>query len=261
MRSQNSKIKYLVLLCSSVFILLSGCTNWDVFLAPEGYPSDQEIYAGYYHTELGVSDAADVLTTIAKPEYELLSQSKSVVASAGQKEKGYKSWLTMVTFDEDELMAKRKYLFIIDDRPNILEEPRGNLSFDCQMVLESEVLDEPYANEKARRIAILKQVQEYTCEDISEVGSDNKTVKICGMLINQVLDAVLLKLDKSPVLAASLSDDSGVEFDHINLDKGRIQMLVEGDIVTVKIRTGSLARTMEAEKEQSKGEIESMVEP
>jgi hypothetical protein len=108
--------------------------------------------------------------------------------------------------------------------------------------LESEVLEEPYANENARRIAVLKQVLANARKDIDEVSSDNKMLDVGGMLINQALETVLVKLDSSPVLATRLSEPAGVDFSHINLGRGKIQMLVENDIVKVKMRLGSLVK-------------------
>ena len=240
--------KLLVLICC---LVLCGCGIWEWELSgPSGPPYDEEIAESYIQVELRMSDAADVLATIHRPEYELLSQSKSVIASLGQQKKGYETWFNMVAFDENELTARRKYLFFVDERPDFLFlEAKEDLSFDCKMVLESEVLDKLYANENARQVAILKQVLENTRKDIDELDSDNKTIKISGMLINQAFETILVKLDKSPALAARLSDPAGIEFNHINFDKGKIQMVVEDDIVTVKMRLGSLVHTFEIREE------------
>jgi hypothetical protein len=223
---------------------LCGCEAAEYFKR-EGPPYDRELYESYNLTELKVSSSADVLATIHKPEYELLSQSKSVVASFGQKRKGHKTWFNMVAFDENKLTAKRKYIFIVDDIPNIMETPRKDLSFDCETELEPEVLDEPYANENARRIAILKQVRENVRKDQDEVGSDNKMLDICGMMVNQALEAALVTFDSSPVLASKLSEPAGADFNHINLGRGKIQMLVEDDIVKVKMRLGRQVKIWE----------------
>ena len=40
-------------------------------------------------------------------------------------------------------------------------------------------------------------------------------------------------------MAVRLSEPNGVEFDHINFDKGRLRMVIDNDIVTVKMRLGS----------------------
>jgi hypothetical protein len=244
--------KLLIIVCCCG---LYGCSVLEFFW-PEGPPYDKELSECYNETKLKESSSADVLAVIHRPEYELLSQSKSVVASSGQKKKGHKIWVNMVAFDENELTAKRKYLFIVDDRPNILEEPRKHLRFDCEMVSESEILEKPYANENARRIAILKQVLANVHKDIGEVEADNKLLAFSGMLINQALESVLVTLDSSPVLATRLSEPAGVDFSHINLGSGKIRMLVEDDIVTIKMRAGSLVKNFEKEQEQQPTEEE-----
>ncbi|MHC4890892.1 MAG: hypothetical protein ACYTEO_15665, partial [Planctomycetota bacterium] len=76
--------------------------------------------------------------------------------------------------------------------------------------------------------------------------------------INQALETVLVKLDSSPVLATKLSEPGGVDFSHINLGRGKIQMLVEDDIVTVKMRLGSLVKEFEKQQEAQLSEEENI---
>jgi len=221
---------------------LCGCTFFDVktFVTPEGPPSYEQLLNSYHQTKLKTSGAADVF---AMSESGLISQSKSVIAVSGQKKKGYKSWFNMVAFDENELTAQRKYLFVVDERPKFLfVEPWEGLSFDCEMVLSRELLDKPYANENAKRIAILKQVKENVAKDVHELGLDNKNLAICGMMINQALQTALVSLDSSPSLAGSLSEEQGMEFEHTSFDKGRIKTVLVDDIVSVRVRLGSLVK-------------------
>lgn len=232
--------KLLAVLC---LCALCSCSIREYF-EPLVPPSEAEISASYHRTKLRESNAADVLASIYRPKYELLSQSKSVVASLGKKKKGHKIWYNMVAFDENELTAKRKYFFVVDEKAkSLLIWPKRRLSFDSEMVLETEVLDEPYANANARRIAILKQVLENIRRDVDEFAADNKMLGICGLLINQTFETVLRKLDESPVLASKLSDAEGFGFDHITLGKGNIAMNVTNDIVKVKVRLGSFVWT------------------
>jgi hypothetical protein len=198
---------------------------------------DKELYAGYHQTQLKLSTSADVLTAIHRPEHKMLSQSESVIAAAGQMKKGYKTWFNMVAFDENTLTASRKYVFITDDRPNFMEQPRQSASFDCEMELDAETL-EPYANENARRIAILRQVREIADKDLAKVRLDNKTLDICGMIVNQSFEMALVGLDASPMLATKLSEPTGLDFSHMTFGKGRIQMLIENDVAKVKMRLG-----------------------
>lgn len=234
-------VKLLAVLC---FCAFCGCSVGEQFDLAS--PGDKELSTAYRQTKLKESSSADVLAVIAKPEQGLISQSKSVIASQGLNKKGYKLWFNMVGFDENESTAKRKCFFVVDERTeSLLLWPRRRFVFDSEMVLEPEVFNEPYANENARRIAILKRVTEDIRQDVAEVATDNKKISICGMLINQTLGTVLQKLDGSPVLASKLSDPKGFRFDHLTLGEGNIVMKVTDDIVKVKVRVGSFVWSSE----------------
>lgn len=245
LRLRSGRACALMLLCACA-LCLCGCVTLDVveFFRLEEPPDYEQISESYRRTELKTSSSADVLSVIHRfPECELISQSESVVASLGQKKRGYKTWLNMVVFEENVLTAQRKYLFIVDEKPKFLfVSPWTYVRFDCEMVLDSEVLDEPYADENTRRIAILKRVLENARSDIKELGRDNKMIVVCGMIINQGLETILVKLDASSAVAARLDEPAGVEFEHMSFDKGRIKMVVVDDIVTVEMKLGSIVK-------------------
>ncbi|MHC4115102.1 MAG: hypothetical protein ACYSSL_07270 [Planctomycetota bacterium] len=69
------------------FCFFGGCLAIDALelSRPEGPPDANETYQGYYQTDLKTSSSSDVISLIHLPEYELLSQSTSVIASAGEK--------------------------------------------------------------------------------------------------------------------------------------------------------------------------------
>jgi hypothetical protein len=213
------------------------------FLRPEGPPANEQIYAVYRGISLKQSTSSDVLSAFGTPKYALLSQSKSIVALAGEKKEGYKMWFNMVTFDESEPIAMRKYVFISDEKPRqLFVEPWEGVYFDCKMVLPREVLAEPYANENARRIAILKQVGDDTRKDTGEVGKDNKDMGICGAIIGQGIDTALVKLKESPAEAIRLSEPNGLELENTSYEKERLRMTVADNVVTVRMRLGSFAK-------------------
>jgi len=243
MQNQNLKLKTSnFVLCFLVFGLC-GCAVVDYF-KPEKPPYDEQLSESYENTILKVSRAADVLATIHSPKYELLSQSKSVIASSGQKKKGHEIWFNMVAFDENALTAKRKYFFLIDEKPkSFWVQPKRRLQFDSEMVLGPELFNEPYVNDNAKRIAILRKVLANAHGDIYDVGAEDKNLSTCGMLINQTMETILVKLESSPVLATKLNPVEGLDFDHITLGTGKIWMGASGDIVNVKIRVDSFVRT------------------
>ena len=162
-----------------------------------------------------------MLSLFGTPKYALLSQSKSIVALAGTTKQSQKMWFNMVSFDENELIAKRKYYFISNERPKqLFVEPWEGVDFGCQMVLSKEFLDEPYANENARRIAILKQVDADTRKDTSEIGADNAMLSLCGMMAGQGMESASDQIKRFAGVCCRLSEPNGVEFEHISLRQG-----------------------------------------
>ena len=226
-----------------LFCGLCGCAVVD-YVKPEQPPYDEHLPLSYYHINLKASSAADVLSEIHIPEYEQLSQSRSVIASSGQKKKGHEVWLKMAAFDENTLTINRKYFFLVDEKPkNLWIQPKRRLRFDSEMVLGSDILDEPYANDNAKRIAILNQVLANVRNDIEQVSAEDKNLRTCGMLINQTLRTILVKVESSPVSATKLNPVEGLDFDHISLGAGKVWMGVAGDTVSIRIRINSYART------------------
>ncbi|MHC4555685.1 MAG: hypothetical protein ACYS80_00110 [Planctomycetota bacterium] len=268
---RSSKISYrksVILVCCVAVLLLcvlqGGCPSKSPprQMQQQEFSSEyEELSAPYDQTRLKSSLTLDVLPRIQRSQdkldpriegTELLSHSESVVASLGQSKDGHKTWFNMVTFHEYRLNVIRKYFFEVDDKVRgfRIESGRG-LRFDCEMVLEQDVLERSYASENAKQIAMLRHVLENLRKDINELSADidapgqnNQMLNVCGMLINQTFEIILLKLDSSPVLAARLSGGDGVEFDHINFDEGRIEMVVLGDTVVVKIRLGAFVSTI-----------------
>jgi len=224
--------------CSAVEYLRPGNLSYD----------DAGLSTAYDQTVINKSMTLDVLPRIQASKNELLSQSESVVASLGQDKNGYKTWFNMVAFHEYRLIAIRKYFFVVDEK--VRARPGRGLRFDCQTALTKDLLGGSGAADNTRQIAILRRLLDNLRKDIGELGKDmdapgraNGTLNICKMLIQQVLETILLKLENTPALAAKLSDPGGVEFDHLSFDRGKIRMVVENDIATVKIRLGALVRT------------------
>ncbi|MBN2455857.1 MAG: hypothetical protein JXB29_04870 [Sedimentisphaerales bacterium] len=240
-----------IILSSVLVCVLTGCAVVD-FAMPDKRPYYRQLWENYNNIKLNDSTSADVLAVIKTSEDELISQSKSVIASLGQKRQTYHTWFILVAFDENLLTASRKHLLIVNEKPKILlAEPWEGVTYDCRMLLEKELLEKPFAGENARRIAILKQVLENVRKDIDQVSPDNKMLGVGGMMINQAIEAVIVKLEVSPAQAERLSNPEGLEFEHISLDKGRIQMLLENGSVKVKVMLGSFVRYFQKRQEQA----------
>ncbi|HCO96301.1 MAG TPA: hypothetical protein DIU00_20575 [Phycisphaerales bacterium] len=238
-------------------ILLAGCSAVSSPAASKNRHSGQEeLSAPYDQIVLKKSLTLDALPKIRRSqsgpgsllaETETVSHSDRVVASLGQSPDGYSTWFNMVTFHEYRLNVIRKYFFAVEDRAGSLRtRPRRGLRFDCEMVLGKEALGESFASENARRIEMLRYVLENIRKDINELGADvdvpgqyNKKLDVCGMLINQTFETVLVKLDASPILAMRLSQAGGAEFDHINFNKGTVELVATDDTVAVKVLFGA----------------------
>ncbi len=248
------------LVFSSCFLIgLCSCSATR-YSKTENFPYE-ELSASYDRTLLKASNALDVLDIMRSPEYELkpgfsgtntLSQSDIVVALSGQSKDSYKTWFNMVAFDEHNMIARRKYFFLLDENKlaptkfkRLLTRPKQGLMFDCQIVLQTETFSEPYATEEAMQFAILKQAAENLRRDINEIANINTfsygSGKLAGsgMLMNQVFESLLFELEKSPSLAVMLRSQTGVEFSHTSFKNGKARMFIYDDVATVEIRLGS----------------------
>ena len=251
--------------------LLGGCSVVSPWAKARQLSYQAKLSAPYDQIKIKQSVIHDAVPKIQRlqdelepsfAEAELISHSENVVVSLGQSKDGFKTWFNMVTFQENELHVLRKYFFFVNDKARTFQlSPSRGLRFDCEMVIGEEMLAEPGTTENARRIAMLRNVLGNFHKDIVELRDDtdapdqeNKMLDICRMLINQAFEVILRELDSSPVLATRLSQAGGVEFNHINFDKGKIQMVVRGDIVVVKIRLGAFTHMIESEKSRPKKE-------
>ena len=246
-------------------IQLAGCSAVSSSATSKNRIFEQEeLSAPYDRIVLKKSLTLDALPKIRRSqsepgsplaENETVSHSDRIVASLGQSPDGYSTWFNMVTFHQYRLNVIRKYFFAVEDRAgNLRTRARRGLRFDCEMVLGREVLGESYKSENERQIAIMRYVLDLARRDIKELGDDvdvpgqyNKQLDVCGMLINQMFETVLVKLDASPILAMRLSRDGGLEFDHINFNKGTVRMVVAEDTVAVKVRFGAFVDTKKSQ--------------
>ncbi len=235
-------------------IWLTGCelhSEITEMAWPEELPTKQQIAERYEQITLKSSDAAEVLDLIHTPEYELLSQSKSVIASSGVRKQTQNVWVTMVGFEEDTLSATSKYLLIMDENPKTMfTDPRAYMILKCQAVISEEVLSEPYADGNAKRIAVLENLHEVTLNNFDEIKSDNKEIQTSKMLVNQTFSTVLTALEASPAKAIELKESEGFDFTHPSLDKGNIKMTLENDVVDVDVRLGSVLKKIKLSRER-----------
>jgi len=211
-------------------VLLTGCTD--------PLNSYQPVFDRFYSTTLKLSTSADVLAMIQNPESEMLSQSDSVVAAWGVKDqKDRTHWFNMVAFDEEQMNAIRKYGFILEERNwGWNRTPAPALRLDAAYVMDAEVLDAAYANNNEKQIAVLKAAKELFDKDALELTFDSSQFRSSTDMVKQAFTSVLVKLSHSPAYAAKLPLLEGMPFDHPTLGESYIRMLIEDDIVKIKIK-------------------------
>ena len=233
-----------ILITAAVTLFNAGCGIEEplerVQKTPKPYTKN--LPAAYDRIHINQSTSASVLETIKRNKQELISQSESVIASYGEKKKGYSFWMTMTAFDEEDFTVTRKYFLAVDEKPWFLGDKGMRLRFDVEVALDDKTLSEAYTSENQKRIAILKKVLEDIRDDVAQIRQDSSIADTGGMMINQTFERILYILNRSPALAERLDQENGLDFDHPTLDTGRIGMRLRGDVVKVKIRIGRLSQ-------------------
>jgi len=232
-KTRNLCLTVAVLCC----VVLAGC---------EQPVKTTEVFGPYYTTTLKLSTSSDVLNALAGNENELVSQSRSVVASYGQAAQGSELWLNMVAFDEDNLTAVRKYALYVDENArSYIMWPTRNLRLDAQAVVPASLLAEPYESENARSLAILSMLRKDFSDDAGQISFDSGDLRSAAMVAMNALNTVVQTIEDSPAKAAQLGRVEGMAFDLMNMGPGRVRMLLSNDVVTVKIKAGAAAEGFE----------------
>ena len=228
-------------------IVFAGCDLFtaiheppmDLFTSHERYTGDRWLLDRYDRIILKQSSSAEVLSVIQQ-ENDFLSQSESVVAAWGDKRNVSMLWFSAVAFDEELLTAKRKYSFVADERiKGYWTIPAQKLRFDAEVVLDPKVLAEPYANENAKRIAILKQLLKDYNADLIQLTADSQTLTSGSMMARRAVNTVITRLDQNPAYAIKLDEPNGLDFDHIILGKARARLILTDDIAVLTIKVGT----------------------
>ncbi len=240
----------------SMLMGLMGCAVQQYI--PSGPLPYKQLSAGYFQVSLQKSSALDVIRSMQSQqgalgtkhvETELFSQSDTTSALSGRSKDSDKSWFTLCVFDQYDMTVRRKYFFYMDESAMLtptppkrcLIPPQGTLVFDGALVI-SDVLERPHASDAARNIAVLRYIKEKLQQDSGTFDSThsspgNDIVAVSGMLMNQVLGSGLFELDKSPSLASRMIGQ-GLRFDHINLNRGRIRLKIQGEVALMRIELG-----------------------
>ncbi len=231
----------LIVFTASLMVFYAGCGIEEPLerVQPTSKPYPKKIPDAYNKIRINKSTSANVLEIIKQNKQELISQSESVIASYGEKKKGYSFWMTMAAFNEEDFTVTRKYLTAVDEKPWYLGDKGMKLRFDAEIVLDEKTLSEAYTSENQKRIAILRKALENERDDVAQIRQESSIPDTAGMMINQTLERILYVLDRSPALAERLDQQNGLDFDHLTLGPGRVGLKLEGNIAIVKVRIGT----------------------
>jgi hypothetical protein len=214
----------------------------------------------YDDAELRTSTTLDVLNVAHDPAYQfsakeveaaLVTQSDTAVAYSGRSEDGRYTWLNLVAFDDLRMKAERKYFFCVDERAvsvpekpkKLLIPPRQGILFYAAFVIDPEILTTPYATAEAQKIALIRWLAEKFQSDVAALTGPargptqgNEYIDVAATMVRQMFQGALITLDRSPDFAKNLEQPEGVPFPHMSLGTGRIRLLVQNDLATMKIR-------------------------
>lgn len=233
------------LIIASAVMIFAGCGIEEPIerVTPEPKPHNKQLPAAYRKIHMKQSTSADVLAVIKQYKSEMVTQSKSVVVSWGEKKETSQLWLTMAAFNEEDFTVTRKYFLTVDEKPWHLGAIGQSLRLDSEMAIDEATLTEPYPGENEKRIAIFKKALENTRDDFAQVRQDNRVLNEGAMMTNQTMERIVYVLKESPTLAAKFDDPNGFEFDHPTLGKSRVGMTLNNDVAKIKIRIGSVKRS------------------
>ncbi len=255
--TKGENVRYFTLILALVAVFVAGCNNTPSADAPD----KNKVFNRYDSIVLGEDTSATVLQklynkSLDKEEY--LSQSESAVAKWAQRgdynttlvQRGDYAvvWFNIVGFDEESMTAKRKYAFLSDeDSPGwwvLVGAASQKLRFDMEMIMDDEVLDQPYASASDKWIAIIEEAKKLYLDDVRDIRKDSHAIDSISLLINQTFNQILEQIQRSPDLTQKLDKASGLEFDHSVLNEGRMLIIVDDatNTVDVKIKLGSATK-------------------
>ena len=227
-------------------LMLTGCNH----LPRASAPDQNLIFDRFDQVVLNEATSTQILPTIKDDDLdEYVSQSESVIAAWATKSDDAVAWINLIAFGEDDLTATRKYAVLIDeDSPGwqiFILQGSKNLRFEAQVTVDQQLLDEPYSKMSEKIIAIIQEFKSLVNDDFAQVQDQSATIMSERLLLNQVLTQIIAQAEKSTSITQRITEVQGMKFDHSNFGTGRIRMMIEGNIVRIKIKLGDWAKNFE----------------
>jgi hypothetical protein len=132
----------------------------------------------------------------------------------------------------------------VPEKPKkLLIPPRQGILFYAAFVIDPEILTTPYATAEAQKIALVRWLADKFQSDVAALTGPargptqgNKYIEVSAMMVRETFQGILIALDRSPDFVKNLDRPEGVPFPHLSLGTGRIRLLVQNDLATMKIR-------------------------
>jgi hypothetical protein len=234
----------LFLMLLSAALPLAGCAWTARGLSAPEKPSPQDLLATFNDTALGKSTSGDALAAVRYPEFQLVVNGQNGLAVSGPRTAGSRTWLTLFSFG-DSLTVSGKYFFLINDKPTAFMYKKFiRARLDAEKIITPEVLAKNYSDEEARNVAILSDILTGFGAAAKEVKVSDTRTRSCAMAVHDLLSQILAKLAASPSEAMHFDNPAGIAFDHATMGPGRFRMIVEGDVVKLKVIVGSVSEDM-----------------
>jgi hypothetical protein len=232
--------RYLVVASLLVMLSLSsGCAWIQRGSSPPESPTALDLLGEFKATELEKSTSGDVLSVVAFPGIEVVSSSQNAVSITGPQDLADRTWATLVSFGDDTLTANGKYFVYVNDKPRgFFHHKVTNARLDVEKIITPEVLTANYPNPEEMRIAVIRDALKGFTATASSVKTQDRRLRSCAMVATQLFEGRITEYKASPSSIGPIDSLTGLAFDTPELGKGRIKMVVNGNVVKLKMVCG-----------------------
>lgn len=212
--------------------------------APEA-PTPLQLLATFKGTELGVSTSGDVLASmsyLSYPGIEIPTTSQTTVSISGPQDLADRTWMTLISFGEDNLTADGKYFMYVNDKPRgFFHHKVTNARMDIEKVITPSVLTANYPTEEEKNLAVIRDCLKGFNAAARALKTQDRRVRSCTMAGNQLLNERITDYTASPSSMGPITSMTGLAFDTPELGSGRMKMVIKGNIVKLKMVCGPVA--------------------
>ena len=228
-----------------VVVPVTGCA-WTVrgLSLPEN-PSPNDLLVTFNQIELNKSTSGDVLASVRYPDDQLIVQAQNTLGISGPRTPVNRTWLTMVSFGES-LAVSGKYFVLVDDKPKaFMYKKFTRARLDAEKIVTPEVLTKNYPDEETKNVAILRDILTGFNASATEIKLSDTRSRSCAMAVDQLMNQILTRFKITPAEAMHFDCAEGIAFEHPTMGKGRFRMVLDGEIVKLKMIVGSVSDDME----------------